>query len=313
MAATGRWRLEPRAYRLDDGRRLVVPLVHRNAAGGHAFLSSMPDAWGFGGPVGEGIDADVLTEVLRDLWALRRGWIRIRPNPLHASHWLHAAQRLGTERPLAIAKRAHVLDIDRPADELFRDRFSSAARRAIRSAEKAGIEVESDTTGALAPTFHQLLLSSVERWAGSQHEPLALARWRAERRDPVEKFTSWSRHLDGGCRILIARRGGTPIAGMIVLIDRNAHYTRGAMDRALVGSDRPNELLMWHAIQAAAEAGCRSFHLGESGTSANLARYKEKFGAVGHDYAELRIERVPATRLDAAARRGVKRVIGFRD
>ena len=63
----------------------------------------------------------------------------------------------------------------------------------------------------------------------------------------------------------------------------------------------------------AADAGCEAFHLGESGRSSSLARYKEKYGAVGMDYAEHRIEHLPATRADAAVRGAVKRVIGFRE
>ncbi len=44
-----------------------------------------------------------------------------------------------------------------------------------------------------------------------------------------------------------------------------------------------------------------------------LARFKEKFGAVPHDYAELRLDRLPWTRTDATLRRAAKRVLGFRD
>ena len=41
--------------------------------------------------------------------------------------------------------------------------------------------------------------------------------------------------------------------------------------------------------------------------------FKERWGAVGHPYHEVRIERLPVTRVDAAARGAVKRLIGFRD
>jgi hypothetical protein len=55
------------------------------------------------------------------------------------------------------------------------------------------------------------------------------------------------------------------------------------------------------------------FHLGESGRSSSLSDYKERFGARPHEYPELRIERVPVTAADRAARSVVKRVIGFRE
>ena len=47
--------------------------------------------------------------------------------------------------------------------------------------------------------------------------------------------------------------------------------------------------------------------------SASLSDYKERFGARPHDYPELRIERIPVTAVDRAARSVVKRAIGFRE
>ncbi|MCU1455865.1 MAG: hypothetical protein JWN46_4011 [Acidimicrobiales bacterium] len=311
LEASGQWVDASRSYRLDGGRELVLPLVRRRALGAMGPLHSLPDAWGYGGLVGAGIDAAAVAAVVEDLRASRNPWVRIRPNPLHAHAWSDGAALAGGT--LEIPRRAHVLRLDVDPDEIFRTRFTSACRRAVRSAEKAGLIVEVDAKGALAPVFHDLLQRSVERWAGSQHEPLALARWRADRRDPLRKFEAWSRALDGGCRILVARRAGRAIAAMVILQGHNAHMTRSAMDRELVGHDRPNELLMWHAIRDAAEAGCQWFHLGESGQSENLSRYKEKYGAVPMEYAEHRIERVPATSVDTAVRSAVKRLIGFRD
>ncbi|MCU1352424.1 MAG: hypothetical protein JWM05_1633 [Acidimicrobiales bacterium] len=311
MVATGRWTDASRHYRFPDGRELVLPLVRRRGLTGAAPQHSMPDAWGYGGLVGSAVDDTAVAAVVDDLRAARTAWVRIRPNPLHADAWRDGAAVAGGT--LQLPKRAHALRLDADPDEIFRSRFTSAARRAVRSAEKSGLTVEVDRTGRLAPVFHALLGRSVERWAGSQHEPLALARWRAERRDPLEKFQAWAQALDGDCHILVARRQGLPIAAMIVLQGHNAHMTRSAMDLELVGRDRPNELLMWHAIRAASAAGCGWFHLGESGDSATLSRYKEKYGAVGMDYAEHRIEHLPATRVDTALRSSVKRLIGFND
>ena len=312
MEATGLWRDASRHYCFTDGTELVLPLVRRRGQPGPVALGSLADAWGFGGAVGPDLDATHLAQVLGDLRQARAAWVRIRPNPLHADLWAAAAEGRSTPLTLAVPRRAHVLLLDRPAEQIFEQRFTSSCRRAIRSAEKGGIDVEVDTTDRSVAIFHDLLMRSVDRWAGSQHEPLALARWRARRRDPLSKFQAWADQLDGGCHTLVARRAGTPIAAMVVLQGHNAHMTRSAMDKELVGRDRPNELLMWRAIRDAIDAGCGAFHLGESGSSANLSRYKEKFGSVGIDYAEHRIEHIPATRIDRAARRAVKRSIGFR-
>jgi hypothetical protein len=103
------------------------------------------------------------------------------------------------------------------------------------------------------------------------------------------------------------------VASSIMVTGPSAHDTRAAMNRELAAPVRANDLLQAVSIRHAVERGCSSYHLGESGASAPLAAYKERFGATGHDYRELRIERLPLTRADAAARGVVKRAIGFRD
>ncbi len=202
-------------------------------------------------------------------------------------------------RPAAvtIARRAHILDLAGGAEVVWKG-FSDSRRRAVRKAERAAVEVECDTTGRLLPEFFDLYARSERRWAQQQHEPVWLARLRTRFRDTVGKWQQISRHLDGGCRQWVARHDGRAVASIIVLFGVNAHYTRGAMDKELAGPVRANDLLMWHAIQAACAIGAGSFHLGESGSSASLSDYKERFGARAFDYPELRLERLPITRLD---------------
>ena len=67
------------------------------------------------------------------------------------------------------------------------------------------------------------------------------------------------------------------------------------------------------AIEEACRAGCRYYHMGESGSSASLAQFKRRFGANAYGYAEYRLERLPITSVDAHLRRLVKRLIGFTD
>jgi lipid II:glycine glycyltransferase (peptidoglycan interpeptide bridge formation enzyme) len=114
-------------------------------------------------------------------------------------------------------------------------------------------------------------------------------------------------------RIWVARYEGRPVASIVVLQDGNASYTRGAMIKDLAGHTKANDLLHWLAIRAACEAGCRDYHMGESGRSSSLAQFKKKFGARPVPYSEYRIERLPLTRADTAARGLVKRIVGFRD
>ncbi len=158
-----------------------------------------------------------------------------------------------------------------------------------------------------------MFLASVDRWAEHQHEPRALAHARAKLRDPLAKLQFIGRHLGEGFLVTLAYIDGKPAAGSITLYGRTAHYTRSAMDRELVGRTGAGELVQWTTIKLACERGCAVYNMGESGQSAALAQFKEKFGARPFDYAELRLDRLPWTRADAALRRAAKRVLGFRD
>lgn len=232
----------------------------------------------------------------------------IRPNPLHAELWTCARPSAS----VAIPRRAHVLDLSDGADEIWR-RFHQSARRGVRKAERSGVEVECDTTGRLVPVFHRLLETSTERWAAQQHEPAVLARLRARRRDPLRKFKQLAASLGEAMRIWVAWKDGVPVASTVVLCGTNASYTRGAMDKELAGPCHANDLLQWRAIEDAITSGCRSYHLGESGWSSGLARFKEKLGAHPLPYSEYRFERLPLTRADRIVRDLVKRALRFKD
>jgi lipid II:glycine glycyltransferase (peptidoglycan interpeptide bridge formation enzyme) len=206
-----------------------------------------------------------------------------------------------------------VLELEGGKDEVWGARFASSARRAVRKAERAGLEIECGSGERQLEAFRDLFDRSVERWAQAQHEPRMLARLRARLRDPPRKFRAIAAAIGPSLRVWVARRDGTPVASILVLLGGDAHYTRGAMDKELIGPTAANELLHWLAIGEACEAGCRRYHMGETGSSRPLARFKEKLGARPLPYADYRFERLPLTRADAAVRGLVKRALRFRD
>jgi len=309
MTATGRYDDASRLYELSDGRRFVLPLVRRRRpASGGGWYGSFPTGWGIGGLAGAGVDTGVVAGVVEDLRSLEAVRIAVRPDPLQAVAWSEV-KGYGITR---IARRAHVIDLS-GGIEAVRSRLPKSTLRGIRTAEKHGVRVERDRDGSLLPLYYELYLTSIKRWAAHQHEPPALARWRGVRRDPIDKLYELSARMGDAFRVYIAFVEDRPAAGSISLIGRTAHDTRGAMDRDLAARPRANELLMWTTITAACEAGCSIYHLGESGQSTSLAQFKERFGARAVDYAEIRLERLPVTRIDGAVRSGVKRLLGFRD
>ena len=303
VCMSGHWIDATRAYEV-DGRRIVVPLARRvptfSALTVHA---SPPTGWGFGGLIADGgVRAEDIAMVVADL-AERPGLrLLIRPNPLQRDRW----------RPVAgipIGRRAHVLDLRPGTDAIW---ASMRARTQVRKANRH-VDIETDVTGRLLPVFFDLLHLSRARWARQQHEPLWLARWRARRLDPLAKWRRIATALGERCRVSIAWKDGRPAAGLIVLQGRNAHYTRGAMDYELAAPTQASVGLQWKAICDAADAGCSWYHMGETGTSESLSRFKQLFGAEAHEYTEYRFERLPFTRVDHAARSAVKRLVGFRE
>jgi hypothetical protein len=293
LCATGRYEDASRLYETRDGHRLLVPMVRRAGwASPLRLQASLPYGWGFGGIVASRpLDASDVAEVLHDLGAAGAARLSLRPNPLSAEAWDEGAPA-GVCR---VKRTAHVLDLDGGFAEV-QARFSSSARRAIRTAERSRLTVTCDTAGVQAPVFRSLYRKSVERWARKSREPVWLARWRAALREPEEKLRRVATHLGEACQIWVAWLDGRPAASVVILRHgHSASYWRGAMDTEVAGRTQPNYLLHARAIEDACRSGCRHYHLGETGASLSLADFKSRIGGRPHHYFEYRIERVPLT------------------
>ncbi len=308
--ATGGYEDASRYYELSNGHKFVIPIVRRRKLGITITAGSMPHGWGMGGLIGNAPPTpEELHEILADLSRLPFLSLDIRPNPRFGSLWKDAIP----SNVLRIPRLAHIVNLEGGYDEVCGKRFNSKVRTAVRKARKSGVEVECDTTGSLVPVFYDLWQRSLERWAQQQHEPLWLAKIRGQHRDPISKFQHMAEHLGEACQIWVARLDGQPIAAIIVVQGTNAHCTRGAMDKDLASPVRANDLLHKLAIEDACCAGCRFYHMGESGSSVALAQFKESFGAEAYPYEEYYLEKFPITRTDRLLRSAVKKAIGFQD
>lgn len=295
----------------DGDRQIVLPLVRRRRLPTVlATAASMPSAWGMGGLLAsEPVGVDLVRAIFTDLAALPYVRIRIRPNPRLGDLWAAAAPR----NVLSTPRRAHVIDLEGGFDKVWTTRFTKETRSRVRKAEKNDIRVERDTTGRLVPVFYDLLRRSIDRWARMQNEPRFMARFRGGIRDPIRKFETIAAGMGEACRIWVAWVNGQPAAASLVLQKGNVNDSRGAIDREVAANTGANDLIQMLAIREACEAGCRYYHLGETGNSGSLAHYKARFGAQPYSYAEYCLERLPLTRVDAMARTLIKNAIGFRD
>jgi hypothetical protein len=298
-----------RLYEFADGRRFVLPLVRRAGLRGlGGQLWSFPQGWGIGGPAGAELDAGAVEAIAADLRSLRAARVALRIDPLEASLW----DGVRGDGVTTLPRLAHVVPLLASPAEHLAALSKSTRRKVVRS--QRDLRVEVDTTGALLGDHYSMYLKSVERWAARQHEPLWLARWRAERRDSIEKLQAMATFLGPErFRLVVSYVGDRPAASTIVLLGPIARDTRAALDRDVAGQMNASEAVQWRAIQEAYAYGSTHYNMGESGASASLAQYKEHFGAVPVPYAEYRFERLPLSRTDIAARSLVKRVIGFKD
>ncbi len=304
IASTGSGRDVSRAYHFSGGRTLVLPLVKSRLGS----IWSPPPAWGVGGLVGPTASAEMVRQVTADLRSLRASRVVVRVDVTQSDSW-DAALLAGD---VTIPRRSHVIDLPADPDTHFAQ-LSKSTRKGIRKSEKNGVRIEEDRTGALIETHYGLFLKSVARWSEKQHEPLQLALFRARRRDPIEKLQAMQRALGDRFLTLVAYVDDQPAASMMILLGKTSRDTRGAMDIDLAGPSNANHGLQWRALLAAYDHGSTRYHMGESGGSAGIADFKERFGALAHDHHEYRFERLPITRVTDASRNLVKRAIGFRD
>ena len=312
VCATGGFEDASRLYETRDGRLLVLPMVRRRHLGGAlSSQASMPPDWGIGGVLSrDPVRPEDLSAICTDL-ARQRGVLRtfIRPSARTGPLW----EQVDAPGLKPTPRLCHVLDLEGGFETVWGQRYSKTARRYVRKAEKAGVVVERDDTGARLPEYFRLVEDSVERWAGQQHEPLLLSRWRARRRQTVEKVQALAAAVPGRFRLYLAVWEGQPVAGSIVYRATGTRATSGAMIKDLAGPVAANYLLESAAIEDACDAGSTHYDLGESGSSGGLAMYKTRFGARPEPYRSLVIERLPLTEADRALRTAVKRAIGFRD
>jgi lipid II:glycine glycyltransferase (peptidoglycan interpeptide bridge formation enzyme) len=239
----------------------------------------------------------------------RRALVRsFWPHPALAAEWASAVPE-GTE---VAPRRAHLLKLDGGWDSVWSNRFTASRRRGVRHAERSGVTVERGTSGHLLPEFYKLLTLATTRWARMQHEPRWLTLQRLRRRDPLRKFEAIADALGERFRIWLACVDGRPVAGIVVLQGLNAYYFRGAMDESMKRYGA-NNLLMSRSIEDACGAGCQNYYLGDTGWSPSAADFKERFGGLAYDYSQYRLEKLPFSAAERAAKSIVKRALRFRD
>ena len=286
-----------RLYSTADGAQVVVPMVRRRLVPQHlAIQESLPARWGTGGFVSDRpVHVNDVGSILAELRRCGAARVRVRPEGLGEQPWGDTDAVPGL---LVEPEVKHVVDLSGGFERVWRERFRSELRTAVRKAERAGVEVESNASGRLVPVLYDLYLSWVRRRAWERRLPESLMLLRARRREPLRKFESIAERLGEACRIWVARVDGRPVASAVTLTHgTHASYWRGYSDKSLAGPVRANNLLQRAAIEYVCDAGCLDYNMGWSGEP-SLIRFKRSFGAQPRPFPVLTIDRYPLTAVE---------------
>jgi hypothetical protein len=300
-------------YEFRSGQRILIPLArHHPQFGPGQVVSSWPRVWGVGGPIAASptVTPSEAAAVLGDLASLGSvaTVLQLRYNA-HDS-WLRAADRFKVK-----ASNSWMLNLAAGADDVWQRRFRGSVRRAIRKAERAGLEIEVDHSGQSIDTFYFLYEKSVQRWAAMQHAPAWLTRRRLASTFNPQRLGRVAEYFGKDCLTWVARLHGEPVASLVVLYSgKYAKAWCAAMDKPLAAPlGGVNQLLDWYAVQDAGSRGCLHYDLGYASPGTSLGDYKKWLGADLVFHHELRLERLPLQAAGDLPKQFTKKIIGFRD
>ena len=312
LFASGRYRDVSRLYEFGSGRRVVLPLARRRLRpGGAAVVSSWPWPWAVGGPICEDgrVSPAEAAAVLADVAGLRAVAAEVKLRHDAGEAWLGAATQFTVE-PLT----DWMLDLDGGFGDVWEHRFHSSVRRAVRKAERSGIDVEVDRSGRQLGVFFELYQKSVRRWAAMQHAPVWLTRMRMAGEYSPDHIALIARCFQGNFATWVARSKGEPVAAIVVIrAGLYSKYLWGAMDKERGGLIRAPDLLHRLAIEEACREGYRFYDLGGARPGSSLGAFKKKFGATLVVRHTLHSERIPIQAAKQLPREIVKKMTGFQD
>ncbi len=169
---------------------------------------------------------------------------------------------------LSLSFYTHTLDLT-AGEAGLASGFAPSVRRAIRKADRSGLEVRIEDSAASVDAFYRLHCMTRRR-QGMPVQPKAF-------------FDNIARHViaRGAGRVILAYRLGQPVAGaMFFESGRRAFYKFGASDLARQDL-RANNLVMWRAIRFYAGCGFATLDFGRTSmANEGLRRFKTGWGAV---------------------------------
>ena len=194
-----------RAYEMDDGRRLVLPLLRRSVGPVRLSEGSNPLHCGVGGllaPDGRARTRSPPSCAISP--AAGCSCARSGPSPCTPT----GGPPPRPDRAVVVDRRAHLLDLEPGWDALWAKGFARSAGAGCVPPNGAGSRSRAAARGELLAEFYGLLELATARWARMQHEPRWLTMARLRGRDPLRKFQAAARSLGERFRVSVARWTG---------------------------------------------------------------------------------------------------------
>jgi len=157
-----------------------------------------------------------------------------------------------------------MIDTGQPIDDLLREIRKKSRVRYIRRASDNGFSVERDRELAKIDVFYHLYAQHM-RDLGTP--VMSIAHMRALKR-----------HFGvARLRLFFLSHAGREVGGMLCIASTDCWLDMYAAVRTELLPLYPNYLLYWRVIEAAAEAGVKSFDLGRSPPHSNAHLFKSKW------------------------------------
>ena len=171
------------------------------------------------------------------------------------------------DAPASVAYWGHSLDLGVGEAQLFGD-FAPSVRRALRKADRQELEVRAEDSAVAMDAYYALHCRTRQKH-GIPPQP------RRFFQNILRNVIS----LNHG-RLFLVRHRGRPVAGAIFFHWRGqALYKFGASDESSLEL-RPNNLLMWHAIESYCDWGFEQLDFGRTSlANPGLRRFKLGWGA----------------------------------
>ena len=203
-----------------------------------------------------------------DVWSALLAQLQSRRIPIHLRCLFE--HRVSTSGATSIAKLArwHRLSVSASEDEIWQA-VSPSARRAIRRAERARVEIRPMSGDADRELFHRM------------HVSLRKTKYRLLAQ-PAGFFKAIEQHFQeiGGWHSLAAFLDGRMIAATVYLRWGDVLYYKFNASAPCGLHVRPNNLLVWEGVRLAKSLGCSALDLGPSDDDQpGLIRFKRNFGA----------------------------------